>query len=389
LTTSAAADVVVIGLGAHGSAAARAAVERGVRVIGLERFGRGHELGSSGGRTRIIRVAYFEHPSYVPLVLQAWQAWVDLETATGARILEPTGGLYAGPPTSDVFQGSLRSSREHGLPHEVLPATEMRLRFPQFRIGDETSGIYEERAGLLRTAAAIEAQLSLAERAGADLRFGAQVLGWEATPTGITVRTDEGTIACGSLVLAAGAWTDTLLHGLDLGLWVERVPVFWFEPLGGPEPVSAGHLPVWIFETATDGAFYGFQYEPDAGLKVARHHSGVRVDPDTVDRTATPADEARVRRFMRSHLPIADGPVRGSSVCLYTNTPDEHFVIDRHPESPNVVFASACSGHGFKFSPVIGAALADLALDGRTDRPVDFLRMDPAVRPSAAARTLF
>jgi sarcosine oxidase len=382
MTSRAGADIVVVGLGAHGSAAARALAERGARVIGLERFGRAHDLGSSGGRTRIIRVAYFEHPSYVPLVLEAWQAWADIETATGRKILEPTGGLYAGPPDSQVFQGSLRTSRQHGLPHVVLTAPDLRRRFPQFRIDDETSGLYEERAGLLRTVPAIEAQLSLAERAGADLRFGTPVIAWEATPSGVTVHTAEETITSSGLVLTAGAWTDQVLHGLDLGLWVERVPVFWFEPPGGPGPVSAGRLPVWIFETATDGAFYGFPYEPEAGLKVARHHSGVLVDPDTVDRTATRADEARVRDFVRLRLPVADGPVRGSSVCLYTNTPDEHFVIDRHPDAPNVVFASACSGHGFKFSPVIGAVLADLALHGRTDRPVDFLRLDPAVRPA-------
>lgn len=368
-------DAIVVGLGAHGSAAAQSLAERGASVLGLEAFDRGHGLGSSGGRTRIIRVAYFEHPGYVPLLLEAWDRWLALERETGARLLEQTGGLYAGPPESAVFLGSLRSSEEHALPHEVLTSNELRRRFPQFRVGDEIVGLYEERAGFLRPEAGIEAQLSVAERSGAEFHFRERVLDWAPTAGGVTVQTDRDRYSAGHLVLAAGAWIDRLLPGLDLRLWVERVPLFWFEPTGEREQFSAGKLPVWIFETGFDGAFYGFPYDPNAGLKLARHHSGERCDPDLVDRTASRVDEERVRAFLRSHMPLADGPRREAAVCMYTNAPDLDFIIDRHPEVPGVAFASACSGHGFKFAPVVGEILADLSLDGRTDRPIDFLRL--------------
>ncbi len=368
-------DAIVVGLGAHGSAAARSLAERGVSVLGLEAFERAHGLGSSGGRTRIFRVAYFEHPGYVPLLIEAWDRWLALERETGARLLEQTGGLYAGPPDSAVFLGSLRSSEEHSLPHEVLTSDELRRRFPQFVVADDVVGLYEERAGFLRSEAGIEAQLSMAERSGAELHFGERVLDWQSTPSGVTVRTDRARYSAGNLVLAAGAWIDRLLPGLDLGLWVERVPLFWFEPIGERDSFSPGTLPVWIFETDFDAAYYGFPYDHDAGLKVARHHSGERCDPDLVDRTASLADEERVRAFLRAHMPLADGPRREAAVCMYTNAPDLDFIIDRHPELPGVAFASACSGHGFKFAPVVGEILADLVLEGQTDRPIEFLRL--------------
>ncbi|HEX4744246.1 MAG TPA: N-methyl-L-tryptophan oxidase [Candidatus Limnocylindria bacterium] len=356
-------DVAVIGLGAMGSAAAYHLASRGARVLGLERFERGHTRASFGGRSRIIRLAYFEHPDYVPLLRSAWAGWRALEAASGETLLTQTGGLYAGPPGGELVGGALRSAREHGLAHEVLDAAETMRRYPALRLDPGWTALLEEQAGWLAPERCIETHLRLAERAGATLRFGA--------PAG--VRRDGDGLAIGHagqldhgdrVVLTAGAWLPVALPFLAPVLEVHRVPLFWFDPVG---PV--GPLPVWIMGTP-DGDYYGFP--PDEhGLKVARHGTGDPADPDALDRAPRPADEERVRAFARRHLPAADGPLRDTHVCMYTRTPDGHFVIDRADE--RTVYASACSGHGFKFASVVGEILADLALDGRTSHPIGFL----------------
>lgn len=369
-------DAVVIGLGAHGSAAALALARRGLRVAGVERFGRAHGLGSSGGRTRIIRLAYFEDPSYVPLAVESWDRWLALQAEAGVPILTPTGGLYGGLAGSAVLEGSIRSAREHGLPHEVIDADELHRRWPIFEPQEGSLALVEEQAGVLRSDLAIEAHLALAEGLGATFRFEDAAIDWRpAAGGGVEIETASGArIGAEHLVIAAGAWTADLVPDLHLPLAVERVPLLWVEPLVPVAEVAVGRLPVWILETDTDGSFYGFPYDPEAGLKVARHHSGEFLPVGEMDRALTPADEARVRAFLRARMPGADGPLRGSAVCLYTDTPDEDFVLDTHPAVSGVAYASACSGHGFKFSPVIGAILADLALRGETAYPVGAFR---------------
>lgn len=370
-------DAIVVGLGAHGSAAALSLARRGLRVVGLERFGRGEAMGSSGGRTRIIRLAYFEDPSYVPLAVEAWDRWLELEVASGVPILTRTGGLYGGLAGSSVLEGSIRSAREHGLPHEVVPADEVRRRWPVFDPPDGASALIEEQAGVLRADAAIEAALSLAEEHGAALRFGERVVDWRPAPGGgFEVETAGGAVVGGAhLVLTAGPWSADFVPDLGLPLEIERIPVLWFEPRMPAADLGPGRLPIWILETPTDGSFYGFPYDRGVGLKVARHHSeAVVASADDLDRELRPADEARVRAFLASHMPAADGPLTDSTICLYTNTPDGHFVIDAHPAASGVAFASACSGHGFKFAPVIGEILADLAVTGASRRPIEGFR---------------
>jgi len=317
-------DVAVVGLGAMGSAAAYHLAKRGARVLGLERFARGHALASFGGRSRIIRLAYFEHPDYVPLLRAAWAVWRALEEMSGERLLTATGGLYAGPAHGELVAGSLRSAREHGLAHEVLVAAEAMRRFPALHLDPEWTTVFEEQAGWLAPERCVEAHLRLAERAGATLRFG-DPAALRQDRAGLSVESGGHRQQVDRIVVTAGAWLPELLPFLAPSLRVERVPLFWFEPVA---PV--GPLPVWVLETP-EGLFYGFP--PDEhGLKLARHGSGDPASPDTLDRSPRPIDEERVRAFARRHLPVADGPLRGTHVCMYTRTPDDHFVIDRAGE---------------------------------------------------------
>jgi len=343
------ADVCVIGLGAMGSAAAKHCAARGARVIGIEMFGRAHGQGSSGGRTRVIRLSYFEHPDYVPLLRRAWTLWHALEEESGAHLLARTGGIYMGPPDGELVPGARRSAETHGLVHELLDAAEIHRRHPPLVPDPSWVGIAEAEAGVLAAERCIEAHLRAAERAGAVFHFGKRVDRWRVDGDGFAVETAGTTYAASSLVITAGPWIAELVPSLAPLLRVEQVPLFWFDPTG---PVS--RLPVWIAETA-DGGYYGFPQD-EHGLKVARHG---------------PADLERVRAFVRRHLPVADGALRSTHTCLYTSTPDGHFVIERRDD--RVVYASPCSGHGFKFSTVVGEILADLALDGVTAHPIGFL----------------
>lgn len=375
-------DVIVAGLGSHGSAAAYELARRGARVLGLEAFARAHALGSSVGITRVIRLSYFEHPDYVPLLLRAWDLWLERERDADEELLTQTGGVYVGPPGAETVMGALRSARQHGLPHELLGPGDLMRRFPAFQLEPSSIGMHEEKAGLLWSERSVAAHLRLAERFGAVLNFSEPVRSWRRSGNGIEVRTDMGTHAAAKLIVAAGAWNASLLPEIARHLEVERVPLFWFEPRANLERFRLQVLPVYLIETDWDGTFYGFPYFDDQGLKVARHHSGVLTDPDIMDRTARADDEERVRRFVRAHLPGADGMLRNSKVCMYTNTPDKHFLLGAYPGSSEVLYASACSGHGFKFSTVIGEVLADLALQGTTRHSIGFLsaaRFDQSV----------
>ncbi|HAF09895.1 MAG TPA: N-methyl-L-tryptophan oxidase [Chloroflexi bacterium] len=361
-------DAIVIGLGADGSAAAAHLAGRGARVLGLEAFARGHTNGSSGGLTRVIRLAYYEHPDYVPLLKRAWQLWRDLEAATGEQLLKQTGGVYVGPRDGELVGGSLRSAREHGLEHELLDPAGLRARLPLFRFDADWWGLAEATAGYLLPDRCIAAHLALAERHEAELRFEERVLSWARDGGGVRVTTDRGTHRAAKLVIAAGAWNARLLPAIAPLLQVKRVPLFWFEPVAERDALAT--LPVYIVDSGLGHGCYGFPYLADQGLKIATHGAGTPADPDTVDREAHPDDELPIRAFIKDRLPVADGPVRMTKICMYTVTPDEHFIVD--VDEP-VAYASACSGHGFKFASVMGEVLADLALEGTTRHPIGFL----------------
>ena len=364
------ADVIIAGLGAHGSSAAFHLAKRGTSVLGFERFARGHTLGSSGGLSRIIRLSYYEHPDYVPLLRRAWTLWRELEAESGERLLTETGGLYAGRPDGTLVAGALASARQYGLEHEHLGTADLRERFPLFEWPDAWTGVFERQAGWLAPERSIEMHLALAERNGATLRFEEPIEAWESTFEGIRVHTASGQYDAAHLVIAAGAWTARLEPSLASELSVERNVLWWFEPKA--ERDAFARLPVYIVDD-TDRIFYGFPYVEGQGVKVAGLHFGDRADPDTIDRSASPNDEERVRAWLRRRLPLANGERRMAKVCMYTNTPDANFIIDFAPEDTNVVIASACSGHGFKFSSVVGEILADLTLDGETAHPIGFL----------------
>lgn len=360
-------DAIVVGLGGMGSAAAAHLAARGARVLGLEQFTPAHALGSSHGDTRIIRQAYFEHPDYVPLLTRSYELFADLDAADPGLLVE-TGGLMLGTRDSQPVAGSLASAQRWDLPHELLETAEIRRRFPTFAPAADTVALFEQRAGFVRPERTVTAQLGRADRQGADLRFGEQVQSWSATGEGVRVRTSAGEHRADRLVVTAGAWSPRLLADLGLPLAVERQLLFWFDPLGGAPQFGVGRHPVFIWEQPSGLQLYGFPAVdgPDGGVKVAFFRAGGPADPDRLDREIHPAEVERMRATLARCLPRAAGTFQRGVACLYTTTPDEHFVIAPHPEHPNVVVAAGFSGHGFKFVPVVGEILADLTLDATT-----------------------
>jgi sarcosine oxidase len=377
-------DVIIVGLGAMGSAAAWHLAQRGQRLLGLDTYRPGHTFGSSHGETRIIRMAYFEHSAYVPLVRRAWQLWRQLERDGQVSLLEQTGGLFVGPPSGALVAGSLHSARLHDLPHEMLDAAQMHRRFPGLRPRDGEAGLFEEQAGMLRSERCIETCLRLAADLGADLRFESPVEAWSAEGGEVVVQTASDTFRAATLVVTAGAWAGRLLSQARLPLQPERMPVFWYTPRARPELFDMDHLPIWIWQDPVYGEFFGTPHLDWPGVKAGKHHTGQDADPETVDRQIHAADEAPVRGFLERCMPDLAGRVEASRVCLYTNTPDTHFIVDRLPEAQNVVYAAGFSGHGFKFASVIGEILADLTLSGTATSDADFLRLTPQRYPSVA-----
>ncbi|MBV2363690.1 N-methyl-L-tryptophan oxidase [Streptomonospora nanhaiensis] len=374
-------DVAVLGLGAMGGAAARHLAARGRRVLGLERFGPAHDQGSSHGGSRIIRQAYFEHPDYVPLLLRSYELWEALERDSGADLMTLTGALMLGRPDSRTVAGSRESARRWGLPHEILEPADIRRRFPTFAPRPDEVALYEARGGFVRPEAAVAAHLDLAARDGADLRFGEPARTWTALPGGgVRVTTDAGTYTADHLVVCPGAWAPEVLAGLGVPLTVERQVQYWFHPRGGTAPFAADRHPVYVWEDARGVQIYGFPaYEgPQDGVKAAFFRKGAPCTPDTVERSVAPEEVEAMAAHLRDRLPDLPGRFLRAATCMYTTTPDEHFVIAAHPDHPQVTVACGFSGHGFKFTPVVGEILADLATTGTTAHPIGLF--DPRPR---------
>ncbi len=367
-------DVVVAGLGAMGSAAAFHLARRGARVLGFDARTPPHDRGSSHGESRIIREAYYEHPAYVPLVRRAFELWRELEGLSDRPLLRRTGILNLGPRDGELIRGVLRSVEEHSLPHQRLDAAEVARRFPRLRPAPGTAAVYEERAGVLDAEGGVQAQLDMARANGAALRFGEAVREWREDGEGVEVVTDAGRRRAGALVLTVGPWLPGFLP--ELPVEVERQTTHWFRPRE-PEGFSTGRFPVFLWETETGSFYYGM---PDLGkgVKAARHHGGETGPLDSLDDEVREAEVAEVRRFLASRVPAANGEHLRSAVCRYTNTPSAHFLVDRLPGQGRVWVASPCSGHGFKFAPVIGEVLADLVTEGTTRHEVSLFARESA-----------
>ena len=377
-------DFIVIGTGGVGSAALYHLAGRGAKVLGVDRFPPGHDRGSSHGRTRIIRQAYYEHPDYVPLLFRAYELWEELGQRVGRPLVHEIGLQQAGPPQSEVLAGVRRSAQQHGLAIDELSSAELVDRFPGFRVPDGWSGVFERKAGYLDVERCVVAHCEEAQRQGAELRSGVVVHGWHDAGDHVEVATNAGPLRARGVVVAAGAWAGQLLRGLNVPLVVRRKLQYWYP--AGPQYRAEQNCPTFLFDTA-EGIFYGLpevenqsagaSNDPSVGgLKVAEHTGGQLVaDPLAADRSFDPADNARVESFLASYLPGVRRELLRYSVCMYTLSPDEHFIVDRDPANPRVVFAAGLSGHGFKFTPVLGEALADLATGGATSLPIDFLSL--------------
>ncbi len=360
-------DVIVAGLGAMGSATAAHCALRGAQVLGLERWHPGHTHGSSHGDSRIIREMYFEHPMYVPLVQRAYALWESLEEQTGTSLLTITGGLMAGPKDSEIVTGTLRSAREHNLPYEVLDARDMHARFPAFKPLDQIVGVVDPRAGHLDPDAGNAAHHALARQHGADLRFDEGVLRWAPDGDGVRVTTAKGTYVADQLCLSVGAYLAPLVASLRIPLTVERQVLAWFDPDVGNAKWDAPSCPIWAYDNAAGQMTYGFP-RLARGVKMAVMHEGERtIDGNAVRETPDDADLALIRERCGELLPaIRTATMREMAVCRFTNTPDLDFVLDHHPEYPQVLVSSPCSGHGYKFASAIGEVSAELLLDGGT-----------------------
>ncbi len=375
-------DVAVVGMGAMGSAALWRLAARGARVVGFDRFAPPHDLGSSHGESRIIRTAYFEGAGYVPLLRRSFDLWRQLERESGASILTMTGALMIGRTESALIAGTLESARAHGLAHEVLDRDAMAARYPQHRLAPHEVGVYEADAGFLRPERGIAAALERAEALGATIHRNTSVSAIEVTgPDEARVTAGGETYVARHVVVSAGSWLGRLLPHLDLPLRVERQTPVWF-PLADPsDPAlySPERCPVFIRALEDERGEhhrYGFPTLDGQTVKVAVHHEGATTNPDAVDRMVHPEDLAPIQAFVHDYMRGLAPEAARSSVCMYTNTPDEHFIIGPAPGLPALTLLGGFSGHGYKFMPVVGDIAADLALTGRTDYPIGLFAPD-------------
>lgn len=368
-------DVIVIGVGAMGAATCIELARRGARVLGLEQFRLGHSRGSSHGQTRVIRTAYYEHPTYVPMVRRAFDLWYDLEQQCGVKLLTECPCLNIGSSESELIAGVRRAAQEHRLPVEELSAEEIRRRFPVFRFDCDYQGIFETQAGFLDVEACVRAMIRQARRLGAIILSEVRVGSWRPTSQGVEIQTTLGDFSADRLVLTAGPWTRPLLQDLDVPLTVMRQTLLWFRTKDD-RLFRRDCFPIYLADVP-GGPFYGLPVINSFGHKVARHYGASELnDPSQICRQIQPMDTEAVRGFLTKHLPDANGPFQFGQVCMYTLTPDRHFVLDRHPEYPQVVVAAGFSGHGFKFAPVIGAIMADLVWSGQTTWALDLFRLN-------------
>lgn len=354
-------DVIVIGGGTMGTAAAWELGKRGLSGLVLEQFSHIHPYGAHGGRTRVIRHAYAEGPEYVPFVQRADQLWLELEEESGERVLVRSGGLELAAPGHQHARNARASADQHGLPYDWLTPAEGRERFPMVNIPDGWDVLFSPQAGFLYTDAALRTMAASARERGIEIREQEPVIAWSADESGATVSTTLGTYHGARLIITAGAWSAELLAGLGLPIHVRRKTLWWFD-VDDPAQFAPDRFPVFVADT-DDGEIYGFPIDDYPGLKAADHSGGDPTTPTTVDRTARPSEAAQVQKVVTQLFPAASDRIREQAVCLYTMTPDGDFIMDRHPTIPGVVVGAGFSGHGFKFTTAVGEHLVALATD--------------------------
>ncbi len=366
-------DVIVIGVGGMGSAVCYHLARRGVRVLGLDQFGVPNVLGSSHGHSRVIRMAYYEHPDYVPLLRRAYELWAILQEQSGVELLTLTGGVYMGPEQSGLLTGSRDAARLHNLPCENLTSAQISARFPQFCLPDGFAGMYDESVGFVRPDLTVATHVRAALKDGAELHAYEPVRSWCVSPTDVQVTTTVATYTAQRLIFCGGPWSSKLVRDLGVPLTVTRQLTAWVS-CHSPSKYELGSMPIWMMALDDESLYYGFPQIPERpGVKVAHHKHGQPTDPDAVNREADPVEVMPVVKEIQKFLPDLTGPILSMDVCLYTNSPDGHFIVDRHPQHEAVYVACGFSGHGFKFAPVMGEALADLAMNGKTSLPIEFL----------------
>ncbi len=368
-------DTIILGAGGVGSAAAYHLARRGEqKVLALEQFGPAHNRGSSHGETRIIRKAYFEHPNYVPLLERAYTLWKEMQAEHGTQLYFPTGLIEVGPPNGMIVPNVIRAAEEHRLPLDRISRRDFGRDYPALTFPEEHVAVFEREAGFLRVEDCVGAHLELAEQHGAEMKFNEPVIEWKATARGVVVKTAKDTYEAANLVITAGAWAADLMAGLGVPLRILQKYLHWFEA-DSQSAIDRG-FPCFFFETNTKTYFYGFPNLPGSGLKVAEHGGGFEIEgPAAADREAPDAELPRIEDFLKHHIAGIGKPVRQAS-CFYSMSPDEHFIIDRHPEHRRVCFAAGLSGHGFKFASVLGEAMATLASDEELPAEFDFLSID-------------
>jgi len=383
-------DVIVIGVGSMGSSACYYLSKKGYKILGLEQFSISHEFGSHAGQSRIIRKAYFENADYVPLLERAYQNWKALEEETGTKIYHPTGLVYFGPHSHSLIEGVKQSASLYDIELSTFNPEETSKKFPWFKTPNNFETLYEPDAGFVTPEKAIKLYTEQAIRNGAEIHTNEKVLDWKKDGDSVVVTTDKSVYRCSKLIITAGAWARKMIPALSGKLKITRQFVAWINPRpAGPsgqakdwDEFTLNNFPCWLLaDDEKPGCYYGFPILPEAefggpaGFKLAHHYPATETDPDHVNREATNEDEKNLEYALNKYLPGCFESFLSYKVCLYTNSPDEDFIIDKLPGSEDrVVIATGFSGHGFKFASVVGEILTDLAIDGSTDLPIYFLR---------------
>ena len=373
-------DVIVIGVGSMGSATCYYLSKRGYKVLGLEQFDISHEFGSHAGQSRIIRKAYFEHPGYVPLLERAYENWEALEWETGKQVYYKTGLLYAGNPNNEMIKGVERSAGLYNIDLDQMNIAAAADQFPQFKFPEDFEILLEPEAGFITPEKAIRLYASQAKKNGAAIHSNEKVIDWKKDKNIILLKTDKQTYQCDKLIITAGAWAGKMIPGLADKIKVTRQFVAWIKTKNDDQ-FELNKFPCWmISDDEKHGCYYGFplldteKFGEPAGLKLAHHFPNEVTDPDKVDRLTTEKDIQNLNYCLNKYLPGVFDSILHTKICLYANSPDENFIIDKLPGyEENVSIACGFSGHGFKFASVVGEILADLAIEGRSDLPIEFL----------------